>query len=128
MKLRRSVAHCMLALGSLACSSIVVANASNQGYYRAPALHDQTLVFTAEGDLWTTQLNQTKASRLTSLAAEEMDATISKDGKWVAYTANYEGATEVYVMPIAGGCKAGLHQVKYFIPLTMHLAPLIFGC
>ena len=104
MKLRRSVAHCMLALGTLACSSMIFANASNQGYYRAPALHDQTLVFTAEGDLWTTELsqnqNQTKASRLTSLAAEELDATISKDGKWVAYTANYEGATEVYVMPI----------------------------
>ncbi|MBB1318058.1 PD40 domain-containing protein [Shewanella sp. SR43-4] len=107
MKLRRSVAHCMLALGTLACSSMIFANASNQGYYRAPALHDQTLVFTAEGDLWTTELsqnqNQTKASRLTSLAAEELDATISKDGKWVAYTANYEGATEVYVMPIEGG-------------------------
>ncbi|WP_137226389.1 S41 family peptidase [Shewanella sp. MEBiC00475] len=107
MKLRRSVTHCMLALGTLACSSMIFANASNQGYYRAPALHDQTLVFTAEGDLWTTELsqnnNQTKASRLTSLAAEEMDATISKDGKWVAYTANYEGATEVYVMPIQGG-------------------------
>ncbi|WP_350976770.1 S41 family peptidase [Shewanella sp. AC34-MNA-CIBAN-0136] len=107
MKLRRSVAHCMLALGTLACSSLIFANASNQGYYRAPALHDQTLVFTAEGDLWTTELsqknNQTKASRLTSLAAEELDATISKDGKWVAYTANYEGATEVYVMPIQGG-------------------------
>ncbi|MCU7369422.1 hypothetical protein PEC18_00590 [Paucibacter sp. O1-1] len=82
---------------------MIFANASNQGYYRAPALHDQTLVFTAEGDLWITQLNQTKASRLTSLTAEELDATISKDGKWVAYTANYEGATEVYVMPIAGG-------------------------
>ncbi|MBB1474714.1 S41 family peptidase [Shewanella sp. SG41-3] len=107
MKLRRSVAHCMLALGTLACSSMIFANASNQGYYRAPALHDQTLVFTAEGDLWTTELsqnqNQTKASRLTSLAAEELDATISKDGKWVAYTANYEGATEVYVMPVEGG-------------------------
>ncbi|MBB1389322.1 PD40 domain-containing protein [Shewanella sp. SG44-6] len=107
MKLRRSVAHCMLALGTLACSSMIFANASNQGYYRAPALHDQTLVFTAEGDLWTTELNQnqnqTKASRLTSLTAEELDATISKDGKWVAYTANYEGATEVYVMPIEGG-------------------------
>ncbi len=103
MKLRRSVTHCMLALGTLACSSMIFAHASNQGYYRAPALHDQTLVFTAEGDLWTTTLNQTKASRLTSLTAEELDATISKDGKWVAYTANYEGANEVYVMPIAGG-------------------------
>ena len=103
MKLRRSVTHCMLALGTLACSSITFVHAANQGYYRAPALHDQTLVFTAEGDLWTTQLNQTKASRLTSLTAEELDATISKDGKWVAYTANYEGASEVYVMPIAGG-------------------------
>lgn len=54
MKLRHSVACCMLALGTLTAFQTIAADAvSNQGYYRAPALHDQTLVFTAEGDLWT---------------------------------------------------------------------------
>lgn len=104
MKLRHSVACCMLALGTLtAFQTIAVDAVNNQGYYRAPALHDQTLVFTAEGDLWTQTLGQKAATRLTSLPAEELGATISADGKWVAYVANYEGASEVYVIPITGG-------------------------
>ncbi|WP_144210273.1 S41 family peptidase [Shewanella donghaensis] len=102
MKLRHSVSACLLALGLLSTSALA-ANSDHQGYYRAPALHDQTLVFTAEGDLWLSQLNQSSATRLTTQAAEEIDATISKDGNWVAYSANYDGATEVYVMPITGG-------------------------
>ncbi|MCC4833204.1 PDZ domain-containing protein [Shewanella sp. 10N.7] len=102
MKLRHSVTACLLALG-LCSTSTFALDTNNQGYYRAPALHDQTVVFTAEGDLWTSQLNQTNAKRITTQAAEELDATISKDGQWLAYTANYDGATEVYVMPIGGG-------------------------
>ncbi|MGL5398525.1 MAG: S41 family peptidase, partial [Shewanella sp.] len=104
MKLRHSVACCMLALGTLSAAQVFAAQStSNQGYYRAPALHDQTLVFTAEGDLWTQTLGQKAATRLTTLPAEELGAAISADGKWVAYVANYEGASEVYVIPVTGG-------------------------
>lgn len=43
MKLRHSVACCMLALGTLSAAQVFAAQStSNQGYYRAPALHDQT--------------------------------------------------------------------------------------
>ncbi|MDP5146053.1 S41 family peptidase [Shewanella sp. ULN5] len=101
MKLRRSVLSYMVALGCVSAFSTVAY--ANNGYYRAPALHDNTLVFTAEGDLWKTQLNSKIASRLTTQAAEETEASISHDGQRLAYTANYEGATEVYVMPMAGG-------------------------
>ncbi|MCL1141797.1 S41 family peptidase [Shewanella gaetbuli] len=101
MKFRRSILSCMLTLSCVSAFSST-ALASN-GYYRAPALHENTLVFTAEGDLWTTQVNAQQAKRLTTHAAEELDATISHDGQWVAYSANYEGSTEIYVMPIAGG-------------------------
>ncbi|MCE9679166.1 S41 family peptidase [Shewanella sp. AS1] len=110
MKLSRIFASCVLALGTLQSSSLLADSAhataavfDNQGYYRAPAIQDNTLVFTAEGDLWTQSLDDDSARRLTSLPAEEMGAAISKDGKWVAYVANYEGASEVYVIPIQGG-------------------------
>ncbi|MGS0673999.1 S41 family peptidase [Shewanella sp. 125m-1] len=104
MKLRHSLACCMLALGtfnvfpSFASQSMV-----KPGYFRAPALNLQTLVFTAEGDLWTQSLGDSQATRLTSLPAQELGATISPDGKSVAYVANYEGSSEVYVIPITGG-------------------------
>ncbi|ABV35950.1 peptidase S41 [Shewanella sediminis HAW-EB3] len=103
MKLRLSFVCTLLALGSLSASSAFSSESESLGYYRAPALSDNTLVFTAEGDLWTKELTQSRAQRLTSLPAEELGASISKDGQWVAYVANYEGASEVYVIPIAGG-------------------------
>lgn len=79
-----------------------LANAA-EGYYRFPALAGNTLVFTAEGDLWVAGLNQPQARRLTTHPAEETMAALSKDGKYVAFVANYEGANEVYMLPIEGG-------------------------
>ncbi|GGI68401.1 S41 family peptidase [Shewanella gelidii] len=94
-------------LSSALHSQFVVAkspqSADMQGYYRMPALHEQTLVFTAEGDLWKKSQDESHAQRLTSLAAEEKNAAISPNGKWVAFSANYEGTTEAYVIGIAGG-------------------------
>lgn len=84
---------------SLLCGTV---NAT-QGYYRFPALHNNTLVFTAEGDLWKTSLDQTYAKRLTTHVAQESQAAISRDGQFIAFVANYSGSDEVYVMPIQGG-------------------------
>jgi tricorn protease len=73
------------------------------GYYRYPALHNDTLVFTAEGDLWKIKLGDKYAQRLTTHPAEEKEASISPDGNWVAFVANYSGTPEVHVIPIQGG-------------------------
>lgn len=77
--------------------------AANSAYFRFPAISQQDLVFTAEGDLWTVPLAGGAARRLTSHAAEETRPALSPDGQSVAFSANYEGSTEVYVMPLAGG-------------------------
>jgi tricorn protease len=74
-----------------------------RGYYRFPALYDDTVVFTAEGDLWAVQASGGAAHRLTSHPGSEAFAAISPDGRLVAFSAQYEGPTEVYVMPLAGG-------------------------
>lgn len=92
----------LLVLGGL--SACTVTASPQQGYYRAPALHQEQLVFTAEGDLWLQQLgSQTPAQRLTTHPAEEIHAQWSKDGQWLAYQANYDGVNEVYVLSKDGG-------------------------
>lgn len=73
------------------------------GYYRFPAVHDDTVVFTAEGDLWRVPLRGGLARRLTTHPGMESHAAISPDGKTVAFAATYEGPREVYSMPIDGG-------------------------
>ncbi|MEH6459492.1 S41 family peptidase [Chitinimonas sp. JJ19] len=90
-----------LALAGLLAT--VPALAASNGYFRFPALQANTVVFTAEGDLWASNVSGGNARRLTSHAAEETRPALSPDGKWVAFSANYEGATEVYLMPLAGG-------------------------
>ncbi|MEM8899100.1 MAG: hypothetical protein AAGC85_13380, partial [Bacteroidota bacterium] len=74
-----------------------------EGYYRFPELHENTIVFTAEGDLWKVPLEGGLAIRLTTHQEEEIYPSISPDGQTVAYSASYEGPLEVYTMPINGG-------------------------
>ena len=74
-----------------------------EGYYRFPSVHNNTVVFTAEGDLWKVPLNGGLAQRLTTHQEEERYPVISPDGKTVAYSASYEGPTELYTIPIDGG-------------------------
>lgn len=73
------------------------------GYYRYPAIHGDAVIFTAEGDLWTVSAKGGAAQRLTSSPGQEFAATISPDGKTVAFSAQYEGPTDVYTMPVDGG-------------------------
>ena len=84
-------------------SSIAGAVPAPAGYYRFPALHGDTLLFTAQGDLWKMSLRSGAAQPLTSHPGEESHAAISPDGKTVAFSATYEGPIEVYIMPIDGG-------------------------
>lgn len=70
---------------------------------RNPAIHGDTVVFTYAGDLWVADKNTQFARRLTSHPNVESRARISRDGKWIAFTASYDGNPDVYVIPITGG-------------------------
>jgi tricorn protease len=77
--------------------------AQQKGYYRFPAIHGNDVVFTAEGDLWKYNLETHQAIRLTTGHGVESNASISPDGSMIAFTGQYEGPSEVYVMPVGGG-------------------------
>jgi tricorn protease len=86
----------------LSAGLLNVAHAAD-AYYRFPAIRGDAVVFTAEGDLWRTGAHGGPAQRLTTHPAAETNAAISHDGRWIAFSASYEGAQEAYVMPAAGG-------------------------
>ncbi|MHC4220332.1 MAG: hypothetical protein ACYSU7_17950, partial [Planctomycetota bacterium] len=78
------------------------------GYYSQPALHGERLVFVSEGDLWTATIPPSEgepvtAWRLTSSDGSEARPQVSPDGRSIAFTGEYEGNTDVYVMPVDGG-------------------------
>jgi tricorn protease-like protein len=74
-----------------------------KGYYRFPAIYNNHVVFTAEGDLWKYKLESGLCNRITTHHGIETNASVSPDGKWIAFNAEYEGPTEIYVISIDGG-------------------------
>ncbi|MFO1514983.1 MAG: hypothetical protein U1F83_19105 [Verrucomicrobiota bacterium] len=54
---------------------------SLRGYYRFPTIHGDTIVFTAEGDLWRVGVKGGVAQRLTTHLGSETSAAISPDGR-----------------------------------------------
>lgn len=87
----------------LSTLALVATAQSPRGYYRQPALHGDTLVFVAEGDLWRVAAAGGPAQRLTSHPGSEGFPAISPDGTTLAFAAEYEGPTEIYTMPLNGG-------------------------
>jgi tricorn protease len=70
---------------------------------RFPDIHDNRIVFTHGGDLWLVNAAGGTATRLTSHPGIELFAKFSPDGKWIAFTGQYDGDEQVYVMPADGG-------------------------
>jgi tricorn protease len=70
---------------------------------RFPTIHGDTIVFSYAGNLYSVPAAGGTARRLTSHDGYEMFARFSPDGKQIAFTGQYDGNTEVYLMPAEGG-------------------------
>ena len=105
--------------------SCFVSNALSQekGYYRFPSLYNEYVIFTAEGDLWKYNQSANLCYRMTTHHGVESNASVSPDGKWIAFNAEYEGPTEVYIIPFEGGIPK---RITYE-GLNGNSAPLVYG-
>ena len=70
---------------------------------RFPAIHGDRIVFSYAGDLFTVSSAGGVARKLTNDAGYEMFARFSPNGKSLAFTGQYDGNTEIYLMPSDGG-------------------------
>jgi tricorn protease len=75
----------------------------NTRLLRQPTLSDTDIVFVYAADLWKVSLNGGNAIRLTSDDGSETNPQFSKDGKWIAFTAEYDGNIDVFLVSINGG-------------------------
>lgn len=101
----------LLAFGAL---SVQAQNVSKM--LRFPAIHGNQVVFSYAGDLYTVDINGGVAQQLTNDPdGFEIFARFSPDGKNIAFTGQYDGNTEVYVMPSEGGVP---QRVTYTATLT----------
>jgi tricorn protease len=70
---------------------------------RYPTIHEDFVVFVYGGDLWRVPVEGGRAFRLTSHEGTELTPKISPGGEWVAFSGEYSGTRQVYVMPSMGG-------------------------
>jgi tricorn protease len=73
---------------------------------RQPSVHGQRVVFAYGGDLWTASTLGSaggEAKRLTSHVGLESTPMFSPDGSMIAFTGEYDGNTDVFVVPSTGG-------------------------
>ncbi len=75
---------------------------------RFPAIHGDAVVFSYAGDLYRVDAAGGVARKLTNHEGYEMFPRFSPDGETIAFTAQYDGNTEVYTMPAIGGAPTRL--------------------
>ncbi len=86
-------------------TSILAFSSYGQGtqLLRQPTLSKDYVVFVYANDLWKAPITGGDAIRLTSDEGYESEPHFSKDGSMVAFTAQYDGNIDVFVVPIVGG-------------------------
>ena len=104
----KSVMRTVVAVGFFCVMSVTAVGAEEAHLMRWADIHGDTIVFTFEDDLWLVAAAGGDARRITAHEGSERYAKFSPDGSLIAFTANYDGGTDVYVMDARGGVPARL--------------------
>lgn len=70
---------------------------------RFPDINNNLITFVYAGDIWSVNSDGGEARRLTSHEGLELFPKISPDGQWIAFSGEYSGSRQVYVIPAMGG-------------------------
>ncbi len=88
----------------IGCACLTAAQESQEGrLLRFPDICKDKIAFMYGGDLWLASSSGGTARRITSHPGRELFPKFSPDGKWLAFTGQYDGNFNVYVMPSDGG-------------------------
>jgi tricorn protease len=75
----------------------------NARMLRYPDVSATHICFVYAGDIWVVAKEGGTAFRLSSPQGEEMFPRFSPDGKQIAFSGNYDGNTDIYLIPFMGG-------------------------
>jgi len=100
---RSSFRGTLLLLLAAVCTSAPAFAQVDARMFRQPAVSADKIAFVYAGDIWLVAKSGGVATRLSSPAGEESFPRFSPDGTKLAYSADYDGNTDVYVVPTTGG-------------------------
>ena len=99
-----SLAAMVAALCCIFAAAQAAAQSGNQyALFRKPTISKTQIAFSYGGDLWIVDRSGGEARRLTSDIGVEINPVFSPDGTMIAFTGEYDGNEDVYVIPAAGG-------------------------
>ena len=101
----RRVLVVVAALATIATSArpAVAIDTANTRMFSQPALSARQIAFIYAGDLYVCDLDGRNVLRLTSDEGIERSPAFSRDGTQVAFSAEYDGNVDVFVVPVTGG-------------------------
>ena len=79
---------------------------------RQPAVSATQIAFVYAGDIWLADKTGGVAVRLSSPRGEESFPRFSPDGSLLAFTGDYDGNEDIYVMPVTGGLPRRHHPSR----------------
>jgi len=91
------------AVAALCCLSLYAVNTTDTRLLTDPAISGNQIAFAYANDLWTANADGSNVRRLTSHPGVESGPHFSPDGSMIAFTGNYDGNTDVFVVPATGG-------------------------
>ena len=103
--MRTSFAVCLtfaLTTG-LSARSTGAQSATDTRLLAQPAVSATHIAFVYAGDLWSARLDGSDVRRLTTADGDENTPVFSPDGSVIAFTGNYDGNQDVFVIPAGGG-------------------------
>ena len=94
----------VIAAALLPASDVLADSAAGEArVLRYPDISHTHIAFVLGGDLFTVGRDGGQATRLTSAPGEELYPKFSPDGAWIAYSAEFTGTRQVFVIPAGGG-------------------------
>lgn len=94
---------CAVMLLVLGAGSARAVDTKDTSFLHDPAISEDRIVFVYADDLWTARADGSSVRRLTAHPGPESNPYIAPDGKSVAFTADYDGNTDAFLVPIEGG-------------------------
>ena len=93
---------CILGLAALAQTAAGV-DTKDTRLLTQPAISQSRIAFVYANNLWVADIDGGNPRQITSDIGVELSPAFSPDGKWVAFSAQYEGNLDVYIVPAEGG-------------------------
>src|SRR5258705_12279394 len=95
----------LVALLTLGATQLIAQNGHSAGtrLLRTPTVSSSQIAFAYANNIWVAPRNGGSARRLTSFQGQTANPHFSPDGRWIAFSGEYAGNFDVYVVPSEGG-------------------------